>query len=46
MIIYWDTIKDRAKRKEMSRASKRFLGVGMAINIIALLINMISIYLS
>ena len=44
VIIYRDDIKDRTKRKEMSVSSKRLLKVGVVISIIALLVNIISIY--
>ena len=46
VILYWNVIINKTKRKEMSVSSKKILVIGAAVSIIALLVNIISIYLS
>ena len=46
VIIYRDVITNKTKRKEMSVSSKKILVIGAVVSIIALLVNIISIYLS
>lgn len=44
IIIYWDVIVDRTKRKKMSVSSKKIFIISVAVGIIALMVSVVNLF--